>query len=90
MDVPNQTAAPEKKEVGLQPVFTIAVEVPQKLGTPSVRSPCIQFTPRHVASELVSVSAVVNLSSRLLLQIFQAFVFRSSSLFGGGLMASIG
>jgi len=35
MDVPNQTAPPEKKETGLQPVFTISVEDPQKVGDPT-------------------------------------------------------
>lgn len=34
MDVPSQTAPPEKKETGLQPVFAITVEDPQKVGDP--------------------------------------------------------
>jgi sorting nexin-1/2 len=34
MDNSNQTATPEKQEAGLQPVFTITVEDPQKVGDP--------------------------------------------------------
>jgi len=75
MNVPNQTAPPEKKETGPQPVFSITVEDPQKVGDPSVRSSRIQFKPRHIASEFASVSAVVNLSSRPLLQHFPSLRF---------------
>ena len=34
MDVPNQTTPPGKNETGLQPVFTITVEDPQKVEDP--------------------------------------------------------
>jgi len=34
MGIPNQMAPPEKKETGPQPVFTITVEDPQKVGDP--------------------------------------------------------
>ena len=45
MDVPNQTTPPPgKKETGLQPVFAITVEDPQKVEDPSVRLSCMLYT----------------------------------------------
>jgi hypothetical protein len=81
MDVPNQTAPSEKKEAGIQPMFTISVEDPQKVGDP-IRA----FTLYTVHTKVRFVRSEYRLSSTFLPDhfpsVFQAFVFCSSPLFG--------
>jgi len=43
-DDDDEMTPPGKKETGLQPAFTITIEDPQKVGTPSVRLSCILNT----------------------------------------------
>lgn len=55
----------KRRKPGYNPYSQLLWKIPRRLGTLSVRSQCIQFTPRHVPSESGSVSAVVSLFSRL-------------------------